>query len=136
MRNKRNCLKFRQYIIWQAMNKVPHFPKLPPNLSEEELLIEIRRRLAVFEKLDMARRQERSICGAINRAGLPCQKSPSSGRTRCRLHGGASLLGENHPNYQHGHCSKAWRQKSVELTARVRMLRVLAENLGMVNPRR
>lgn len=31
---------------------------------------------------------ERAICGAKTRAGTPCQRSPHTGATRCRLHGG------------------------------------------------
>ena len=116
------------------MTKVPQFPELPSNLSEEDLLIEIRRRLAVFEKLGMGRKQERSICGAKNRAGLPCQKSPMEGKKRCRLHGGMSLVGKDHPNYQHGRCTKASRKHSVEQTAKVRVLKLLAEQLGMLTP--
>lgn len=41
-------------------------------------------------------------CGAKNRRGEPCRKWTMSGRTRCRNHGGASLTGTAHPNYQHG----------------------------------
>lgn len=38
------------------------------------------------------------ICGAKTRSGSPCRKSPVSGRNRCRLHGGKSLTGIQHPN--------------------------------------
>lgn len=34
--------------------------------------------------------EERSRCGAKNRAGNPCRRWPIRGRTRCRLHGGMS----------------------------------------------
>jgi hypothetical protein len=36
----------------------------------------------------------------------PCQKAPSKGRTRCRRHGGASLVGPAHPNFRTGRHSK------------------------------
>jgi hypothetical protein len=33
------------------------------------------------------------ICGAKNRQGEPCQKPPLEGKTRCKLHGGATPKG-------------------------------------------
>jgi hypothetical protein len=42
------------------------------------------------------------ICGAKTRGGAPCQKPPAEGRTRCRLHGGASPRGMAHPRFKHG----------------------------------
>lgn len=36
---------------------------------------------------------KKPICGATNRQGKPCEKSPLKGRTRCKLHGGKSLSG-------------------------------------------
>ena len=45
-------------------------------------------------------------CGAKRRDGLPCQKPRARGRTRCRLHGGASgsgaPRGEANGRYSHG----------------------------------
>lgn len=35
------------------------------------------------------------------RSGNFCQKLPHLGRNRCRLHGGLSLVGKDHPNYKH-----------------------------------
>jgi hypothetical protein len=37
------------------------------------------------------------ICGAIKRDGSPCHKHPMTGRNKCKLHGGASLIGAQHP---------------------------------------
>lgn len=48
----------------------------------------------------------RSECGAKTRSGKPCRRPPVEGRTRCRLHGGASLAGAAHPAYKHGRRSK------------------------------
>src|SRR4051794_24181632 len=48
----------------------------------------------------------KAICGARNRQGKPCQRSPLTGRSRCRLHGGATPKGaharERNGNYRHG----------------------------------
>jgi hypothetical protein len=41
-------------------------------------------------------------CGARTRAGSPCERFPAPGRTRCKLHGGASPRGIAHPRFQHG----------------------------------
>lgn len=48
----------------------------------------------------------RRICGAKNKAGKPCRRSPSKGRDRCRKHGGASLQGPAHPSFKSGKYSK------------------------------
>jgi hypothetical protein len=40
-----------------------------------------------------------SICGAKTRSGTPCKKAPMK-NGRCALHGGKSLAGMAHPNYQ------------------------------------
>lgn len=34
-------------------------------------------------------------CGAKTRSGTPCKRSPLAGKTRCRLHGGASISNQN-----------------------------------------
>lgn len=41
----------------------------------------------------------KATCGAKTRNGTPCAKSPMA-NGRCALHGGKSLKGEAHPNYQ------------------------------------
>jgi len=45
-------------------------------------------------------------CGAKTRGGGTCQKPPVKGRTRCRLHGGATLKGSESATYKHGLYSK------------------------------
>ncbi len=44
-------------------------------------------------------------CGAKNRQGEPCQRWTLAGRTRCRLHGGKSLVGSACPQYRSGRYS-------------------------------
>jgi hypothetical protein len=38
---------------------------------------------------------DRPICGAKNREGNPCRRSPLAGKQRCRLHGGATPAGRS-----------------------------------------
>ncbi len=45
-------------------------------------------------------------CGAKTKSGTPCRRPPLAGRTRCRLHGGASLAGASHPGFRHGKRSR------------------------------
>lgn len=40
----------------------------------------------------------RLICGAHNKSGLPCMKSPIDGRNRCQLHGGKTPIGLASPH--------------------------------------
>lgn len=56
-------------------------------------------------KQDLAAVPEDRRCGAKTRAGTPCKRWAAHGRTRCKLHGGASYRGIAHPNYQHGYYS-------------------------------
>jgi hypothetical protein len=49
----------------------------------------------------------RVTCGAKTRAGTPCQIPPVNGRTRCRLHGGATPRGPAiGPAFKHGRYSR------------------------------
>lgn len=52
-------------------------------------------------------------CGAKTRSGTPCKRPPITGRTRCRLHGGATAFGMAHYNWKHGRRSKylGWLMK-------------------------
>lgn len=45
------------------------------------------------------------ICGAIRRDGMPCRGAPME-NGRCKMHGGKSLRGIEHPNYKHGKASR------------------------------
>ena len=48
----------------------------------------------------------RIVCGARNRRGGHCTRPPAKGRTRCKLHGGASLCGPASPAFKHGRHSR------------------------------
>ncbi len=59
-----------------------------------------------------------NICGAKTRAGHPCKRpagwgTDHVGSGRCRMHGGASVKGVEHPNFKHGRRSKHWDPNSV-----------------------
>ena len=75
-------------------------------------------------------------CGAKTRSGYPCQKPSLQGKARCRLHGGMSLSGKDHPNFKHGDCTKATRRQIVDGNAHIRRLEKLAILLGMIEPKR
>lgn len=65
-------------------------------------------------------------CGARTRAGTPCERPASHGKTRCRLHGGAAGSGappgERNGAYRHG-------RFTAEATGERRRLRSLLANL-------
>lgn len=42
------------------------------------------------------------VCGAKTRSGGTCQKPPLQGRTRCKLHGGATPRGADSVHFKHG----------------------------------
>jgi hypothetical protein len=44
----------------------------------------------------------KTVCGARNKQGKPCQSSPMSGKRRCRLHGGATPKGRQQSPIKHG----------------------------------
>jgi hypothetical protein len=55
------------------------------------------------------------VCGAATRTGAPCQRSPVPGRTRCKLHGGATPRGTASPNYKNGRWSHLLPEPLAEL---------------------
>lgn len=76
------------------------------------------------------------LCGAKLRGrDAQCQKHGML-NGRCRLHGGLSPKGRDHWNHKHGSCTKESRQRSVETTARIRFLEMVAIELGMIPRKR
>jgi hypothetical protein len=65
------------------------------------------------------------LCEAKTRSGLSCQKYGMV-NGKCRLHGGLSLSGQQHPNFKHGRRSKAY----IENARRVRLELCLLGHLG------
>jgi hypothetical protein len=68
--------------------------------------------------------------------GQLCQNHAVSGRSRCKFHGGMSLRGSQHWNFQGKGCTKEERQRSVEANARIRLLTAIAIDLGMIPKKR
>ena len=75
-------------------------------------------------------------CGAKTRSGNPCQKPPLQGKTRCRLHGGMSLAGKDHPNFKHGHCTLESRRQTADGNAYIKYLESLLIRLEIIMPKR
>lgn len=66
-------------------------------------------------------------CGAKTRSGGPCKTKPMP-NGRCRMHGGKSLSGENHPRWKHGRYAVTTfdgmlRQAAIKLRKRERSMR-------------
>lgn len=70
------------------------------------------------------------LCLAKNRSGKPCQKHPSVGRTRCKLHGGLST-GPKTPegkariaaaHWKHGRRSKKYVEMRKKIWAELRAI--------------
>ncbi len=81
---------------------------------------------AVVARLQRLRGAPR--CGALNRAGRPCQCPAICGRTRCRIHGGLSPgapRGEGNGNFKNGYWTgeaveeRRWAKEMVELYTKV-----------------
>ncbi|MFC7188201.1 HGGxSTG domain-containing protein [Halorubrum yunnanense] len=77
-------------------------------------------------------------CGATTRDGDPCQLPAGWGTDtdagRCKLHGGATPSGPDHPAYTHGLYSDALREEDRDLLATVegvRRERKLADTLNV-----
>ena len=68
------------------------------------------------------------LCLAKTRSGAPCQKNPIAGKSRCRLHGGAST-GPRTPegkaacvaaHWKHGRRSKAYVEARKQIWSELR----------------
>lgn len=75
-------------------------------------------------------------CLAKKHTGGFCQNSPIKGRDRCKFHGGMSLRGERHWNYQGKGYSKEDRARAKETNSQLRLLEMIAIELGMISKKR
>ena len=75
------------------------------------------------------------LCEAKTRSGSKCQKHGML-NGRCRLHGGLSPKGRDHWNYQHGQATKEYRRSTVEANSKIRLLELIAIELGMIEKAR
>jgi hypothetical protein len=62
----------------------------------------------------------KAACGALTRGGATCRRPPVAGRTRCRLHGGATPRGPRSPHFKHGRYSKVFPRDMRAAYQRVR----------------
>jgi len=70
------------------------------------------------------------LCGAKKRSGLPCPKYGML-NGKCRLHGGLSLSGQQHPNFKHGRRSKVYIENARRARANIRLLQHLGKKYGL-----
>ena len=75
-------------------------------------------------------------CLAKKYSGGLCQNNAITGRNRCKYHGGMSLGGEQHWNYQGKGCGKEDRMRAKESNAHIRLLELIAIQLGMIPKKR
>ncbi len=75
----------------------------------------------------MSRRDEADdLCGATTRHGTPCRLPPVTGKTRCRMHGGAKGSGAQPGNQNalvHGYYTAAARAERKRLADQLRWIR-------------
>ena len=72
-------------------------------------------------------------CLANKHSGGLCQNNAIKGRERCKFHGGMSLRGEQHWNFQGKSCSKDDRLKLKEANARIKLLEMIALEYRLLN---
>lgn len=76
-------------------------------------------------------KDESMLCHAHTRLGKLCQKHAMNNPTgRCRLHGGLSLSGHQHPNYRHGKRSKAYIENAKIVRAELKLFEQLGNEYG------
>ena len=72
------------------------------------------------------------LCGAKLRGrDAHCQKHGMA-NGRCRLHGGLSLKGKDHWNWQHGKCTKEQRERNAQTSTELKELKFMLIQLGML----
>jgi len=71
-------------------------------------------------------------CGAKLRCkDIYCNKPALANKRRCRLHGGLSLAGKEHPNFTHGLRSKQYTARAKEAREKLRELLYVGRLLNM-----
>lgn len=77
-----------------------------------------------------------SKCLAKKHSGGLCQNNAIKGRLRCKFHGGMSFRNEQHWNYQGKGCSKEDRARAKESNSQLRLLEMIAIELGLLPKKR
>ena len=75
-------------------------------------------------------------CLAKKHSGGLCQNNSIIGRKRCKWHGGMSLRGERHWNYQGKGCGIEDRARARESSTEIKLLELIAIELGMLPKKR
>jgi hypothetical protein len=69
------------------------------------------------------------------RTGLPCKNPAAYGTNACRYHGAhranTAMLGQQHPNYQHGNATKEARYIYSAASKNLRQLEAMGFKVGM-----
>jgi hypothetical protein len=76
-------------------------------------------------------------CGATTRMGTPCRLPPVTGKTRCRMHGGATGSGAQPGNQNartHGYYTAAARAERKRLADQLRWIRKEMKALVELEP--
>lgn len=74
-------------------------------------------------------------CSALTkRTKEPCKNLAAYGCKVCRYHGAHKIkVGNQAPNYKHGHRSKEWMKKNSEQLCQLRYLEDLGHAIGMMS---
>ena len=94
-----------------------------PRIRRQPRPLSFRRPVRVPREGNIVHVQSAPRCGAQTRAGTPCRAPAVSGRSRCRMHGGAKGTGAPHGNrnaYRHGKYAAAERVRRAGLRALIR----------------
>ena len=94
-----------------------------PRIRRQPRPLSFRRPVRVPREGNIVHVQSAPRCGAQTRAGTPCRAPAVSGRSRCRMHGGAKGTGAPHGNrnaYRHGKFAVAERARRAGLRALIR----------------
>lgn len=75
-------------------------------------------------------------CLAKKHSGGLCQNNAIAGRKRCKWHGGMSLRGDRHWNYKGKGCSIEDRARARESSIEIKLLELIAIELGMLPRKR
>lgn len=86
-------------------NGTPGRKKLPPDLTRPRASAVPYNQEWLDWQAEMTEYMGYEVCGSKSRKQYPCPQPRVPGRSRCRNHGGLTLRGPDHPNWQHGQAS-------------------------------
>jgi len=119
--------------------KAQILPKIFPTKFQQQTGISAAGARAAIKAKD-TKPNDIKLCLAKTRSGVPCQKHPIAGRTRCRLHGGLST-GPRTPegkaacvaaHWKHGRRSKAFVEARKQVWSELRRIEREMQALGII----